>query len=363
MSIAEAVLKKIVDNLPRIAGGAAAAAIGAGAAYAAKAAIDDHKFQERAGDIYELGVKKGVKLGGAESRKIFVDPVIARIAVSQYIALADGKISRAEQKLINRILESINANPSFPKAAIKEIKHITNAETLHFEQIKKHLDKLDIHTLTLLAEDISNIASASRGVSYKEQAVIDEFDSYLLCHLDTMSPKHHLSTTGALIDGEESLDDYFSNFIPQKAINEAKTEFTLRMRFLDMAFKLKTKLNDQEITLLIVAVGLQCLRIFLINKVTGIEKANHGKKEDFLHKQQQKLLGAFDKGGPPEKARPYYAPLNEIIATKGVPYDTTTYAENKLGLFKGKDKAKGVNHRFATPGHDPIIGLVIGTSI
>ena len=113
--------------------------------------------------------------------------------------------------------------------------------------------------------------------------------------------------------------------------------------------------------MLLVAVSLQCLRIYLVNKVTGIEKANHGEKEDFLHKQQQKLLGSFDKGNP-EKARHYFAPLNQIISTHGVPYDATAYAENKLGLFKGKNGAKGVNHRFATPGHDPLIGLVIGTT-
>lgn len=366
MSIAEKAFDIVVKNIDKIAGGAAVAAVGAGVGYAAKAVVDDRKFQQRAGEVYELGVKKGVKLGSAEARRVFVDPLLARVAVSQYIALADGKVSRAEQKLIDSILSAVNANPNFPKSAIKEIEKITSAETLAFETVAKYLAKLDATTLAGLAEDINEIACATKGVSYKEQAAIDEFDRYLLAHMDTEQKKISAKRTTEVLppsvpSKEESLDDYFSNFVPQETIEEAKTEFSLRMRFLDMTFKRKTKLNEQEIALLTVAVGLQCLRIYLVNKVTGIEKANHGEKEDFLHKQQQKLLGAFDKGNP-EKARPYYAPLNEIISTQGVPYDTTAYAEKKLGLFKGKDGAKGVNHRFATPGHDPIIGLVIGTT-
>ena len=365
MSIAQKILEKITDNLSVIAGGAAVAAVAAGAGYAAAKVVDDKKFEQRAGEVYELGVKKGVKLGSTEARRVFVDPLIARVAVSQYIALADGKISRAEQKLIDDILIGINANPRFPKAASKEIVQITSAESLSFNAIQKHLDKLDIETLTSLAEDISDIASASKGVSYKEQAAIEEFDRYLLTRVEakhTKLPVKQLTDNKAVpTNSEETLDDYFSHFVQQDAIDEAKAEFTIRMRFLDLAFKRRTKLNEQEIALLIVAVGLQCLRIYLINKVTGIEKANQGEKEDFLHKQQQKLLGSFDKGNP-EKARHYFSPLNQIISTPGVPYDATAYAENKLGLFKGKNGAKGVNHRFATPGHDPIIGLVVGTT-
>ena len=189
MSIAQKILEKITDNLSVIAGGAAVAAVAAGAGYAAAKVVDDKKFEQRAGEVYELGVKKGVKLGSAEARRVFVDPLIARVAVSQYIALADGKISRAEQKLIDDILTGINANPRFPKAASKEIVRITNAESLAFSAIQKHLDRLDIETLTSLAEDISDIATASKGVSYKEQAAIEEFDRYLLTRVEAKHTK------------------------------------------------------------------------------------------------------------------------------------------------------------------------------
>ena len=85
MSVAEKALDIIVKNIDKIAGGAAVAAVGAGVGYAAKAVVDDRKFQQRAGEVYELGVKKGVKLGSAEARSVFVDPLLARLAVSQYL--------------------------------------------------------------------------------------------------------------------------------------------------------------------------------------------------------------------------------------------------------------------------------------
>lgn len=58
MSIAQKILEKITDNLPAIAGGAAVAAVAAGAGYAAAKVVDDKKFEQRASEVYELGVKK-----------------------------------------------------------------------------------------------------------------------------------------------------------------------------------------------------------------------------------------------------------------------------------------------------------------
>lgn len=66
------------------------------------------------------------------------------------------------------------------------------------------------------------------------------------------------------------------------------------------------------------------------------------------------MLAKFDYGVQ-EKRRAYYAPLNEIILNRGVPYDTTRFVSTKKAIFNG------TNHRFATLGHDPIIGLIVGT--
>ena len=77
--------------------------------------------------------------------------------------------------------------------------------------------------------------------------------------------------------------------------------------------------------------------------------------------------------------KPYYASLEHIITKIGVPYDATAgLTEKNLSALKAKERTwdldlsemipnekislfKGANHRFATLGHDPILGLIFGT--
>jgi hypothetical protein len=125
---------------------------------------------------------------------------------------------------------------------------------------------------------------------------------------------------------------------------------------IEAEFERQTGFNGVDIAFLFFATALQCARIYIINKVTKIEPAGQGNtKEDILHKLQDKLLKSLDDGTvlQPQK---YYAPLNQIIYGRGVPYDATAYLSENYGLFKG------ANHRFATLGHDPILGLIFGTA-
>ena len=74
----------------------------------------------------------------------------------------------------------------------------------------------------------------------------------------------------------------------------------------------------------------------------------------------------------------YYASLDHIVSTHGVPYDATEYlTKDSLTKLLGKNVSwnfdleglvtgnlslfKGANHRFSTLGHDPVLGLVFGT--
>ncbi len=128
---------------------------------------------------------------------------------------------------------------------------------------------------------------------------------------------------------------------------------------LDEEFEKQTGLNGSDMAFLFFATAMQCARIFLMNKLTQIEKAGQGnKKEDFLHKVQNKVLKNFD-DGKQLKPKKYYAPRNQIIFGRGVPYDVTAYGSDKIKELK---IFKGANHRFATIGHDPIIGLIVGTT-
>lgn len=125
---------------------------------------------------------------------------------------------------------------------------------------------------------------------------------------------------------------------------------------LDKEFEAQTGLKGKDVAFLFMATALQCARIYLVNNITKIEKAGHGNRnEEFLHDVQKKILGKFDNGVELNVSK-YYAPLNHIITCRGVPYDATTYLGEKYKLFKG------ANHRFATLGHDPILGLIFGTA-
>ena len=125
---------------------------------------------------------------------------------------------------------------------------------------------------------------------------------------------------------------------------------------LDREFSRRTGLDDTDIAFLFVAIGLQCVRIHLVNQYTIIQNAGTGNTiEDKLHDAQSKILSKFD-NGMLDAARPYYAPLNQIITIKGVPYDATAFLKEKYEIFKG------ANHRFSTLGHEPIMGLVFGTA-
>lgn len=125
---------------------------------------------------------------------------------------------------------------------------------------------------------------------------------------------------------------------------------------LDDQFANKTGLEKTDFAFLFVAIALQCVRIYFMNDLTKIEKAGAGNRnEKKLHEVQNKVLKHLDNS---KELNPglYYAPRNQIITGRGVPYDATGFAFEKQSFFKG------ANHRFATLGHDPILGLIFGTS-
>lgn len=124
---------------------------------------------------------------------------------------------------------------------------------------------------------------------------------------------------------------------------------------IDDEFERQTSLNKTDFAFLFFATALQVARIGLINQLTTIESAGKGELEESLKRKQKKILSKFD-NGEQKHASDFYAPLNQIILIPGVPYDVTQYENEKYGIFDG------ANHRFATVGHDPLLGLVFGTA-
>jgi hypothetical protein len=124
---------------------------------------------------------------------------------------------------------------------------------------------------------------------------------------------------------------------------------------IDKEFAEKTGiLNKKDQIFLWTAVALQVLRIYIISEITKIESAGKGKLEKTLKKvQKEKIFKNFQKTEDTIN-REYRASLKQILTDK-VPYDVTA-GGRKFKLFKG------ANHRFATLGHDPVLGYVFGTA-
>ena len=161
------------------------------------------------------------------------------------------------------------------------------------------------------------------------------------------------ATVQALDNTISSLDDKQKEV---ERLHSIAINTTNILNDLDEEFAKRTSLNRQDIAFLFTATALQCIRIYVINALTKVEPAGaENKKEDLLHKLQDRLLGKLN-DGVDTTPDVYYAPLMQICTTRGVPYDATRFKGINHGFFKE------ANHRFATFGHDPIIGLVLGTS-
>jgi len=183
---------------------------------------------------------------------------------------------------------------------------------------------------------------------------------------------------------DNNADTTFSNM--KKIIDESQRVVDLAhdsrriLDDLDDEFEKQTGLQGNDVSFLFVAVGLQMARIVIVNELTRIENAgSKNRNETKLHDFQEKLLRKFDSGDT-EEERPYYASMEHIITKAGVPYDATNPLNEKaVQRMSGKNRSwdfdlsevilteklslfKGANHRFATLGHDPILGLLFGTA-
>ena len=337
----------------------AAVALAAAAAGAMMATpIAREKQRKEDGKLIDFahkeGLKKGAKLGAEEASKVFIYPVLAECSIAYYMARVDGKISKEEKEILEQSFGKLIKKESIPTPIVKEIKRIQNKKDIDFEFVKEYLNKIDIRGVSDIKKTIFEIAKATDGVSESEQRVITELEDYVMerelllnIKLDSFVP-----------NDEQNLQTYIDNFVPDYKIALANEEFSLKRKALDAEFSLKTKLNKKETGLLMLAVFLQCIRIYGINKLTEKEPAGKGKKEDFLHDKQEKLLQKFNPDE--ERSKRYYASLEQIVTTSGVPFDATQSAKYKV--FNKPKGGKGANHRFSTLGHDPIIGLVIGTT-
>ena len=124
---------------------------------------------------------------------------------------------------------------------------------------------------------------------------------------------------------------------------------------IDKEFAEKTGiLNKKDQMFLWTAVALQVSRMYIISEITKVENAQKGELEKSLKNFQQEKIFKNFQNTDDVMNQEYRASLKQILTDK-VPYDATN-GGGKFELFKG------ANHRFATLGHDPILGFIFGTA-
>ncbi len=113
-------------------------------------------------------------------------------------------------------------------------------------------------------------------------------------------------------------------------------------------FERNSELTDTDIAFVVVGITIREIvsHIFRAMKIDRISDKEAAKK---VH------LGKKEKSQRTEK---YFASIPQIIANP-VPYDAITSSNAEI---KSEVSLGGMNHRFKTIGHDPILGFIFGTA-
>ena len=118
-------------------------------------------------------------------------------------------------------------------------------------------------------------------------------------------------------------------------------------------FSEKTGLTKLDWGFLFTATALQMLRQYLLTAFP--ERLDDQKAAEVVEgKDRIKADKAYRKENP--RKHRFYNPSTDEIIGQPVPFDANVGAD---GALSG---AGSLGHRGATPGHDPIVGLVVGTS-
>lgn len=128
-------------------------------------------------------------------------------------------------------------------------------------------------------------------------------------------------------------------------VAEVSKNVSIIIKDLDKQFEQATKLNGIDITFLLFATALQCVRQYIIGTITQrTDDKTAAKNTKGDHKEHS------------DRMHQLYNPRLEEIVTNPVPYDTN-FGSKAMGAGVGG----GFTHRAKTLGHDPILGWIFGT--
>lgn len=133
--------------------------------------------------------------------------------------------------------------------------------------------------------------------------------------------------------------------IDAKRVSEVAKYSDIMIDNLDEQFEKATKLKGIDVTFLLVATALQCIRQYVIGTITQRvdDKAAANKTKGHGEEHSNRIHNL-------------YKPSLEEIITNPVPFDVM-YGSKDFNLGIGG----GFTHRAKTIGHDPLLGWIFGT--
>lgn len=298
-------------------------------------AIKENSFSARLRKARIKGFRDGIKQGAYLAGQKRYNFIYAYVATLCFLMRCDGDFSQEEQEWLEDGLSYLKLDGGLPDDVKARVQAIADDEDPSFDRVKDYLDNVSIVSLDSIAEQLQVAAAADGQVTEEEEHACRFFADYM-------------AARAACVAVDESW--------AEQAVEKSVREYGENLERIDREFKERTKLQDADAAFVIAATMLQVVRVLVINSLTEVERAGAGNaKEDALHNFQDRVFSGFDDGGPAESGR-LFASKSHILSSRGVPYDATRYEAENLKIFKG------ANHRFATLGHDPVLGLVFGTS-
>lgn len=330
--VASSTASQVAHSVAGAAGQAASAA--GGAIDAGVKTIQENSFSARLKRERISGFRDGIKQGAYLAGEKRYNFIYAYVCTLCYFLKVDSEFSEDEEAWLRDGLDYLKLDGGLPENVKEEIQVIADNDDVSFDDVKQRLDKVSIVSLDSIAEQIQVAIEADGKVTEEEEHANRLFADYIAARVACVT-----------VNNEWAL----------KAVEQSVREYGEHLDRVNREFKEKTKLQDADAAFLIGATALQVMRVLVINALTEVEAAGQSNsKETLLHNAQEDLFNRFDSQG--RSSGRLYASKEHILSARGVPYDATRYEETNFKLFKG------ANHRFATLGHDPILGLIFGTS-
>lgn len=298
-------------------------------------AIKENSFSAHLRKARIKGFRDGIKQGAYLAGQKRYNFIYAYVATLCFLMRCDGDFSQEEQEWLEDGLDYLKLDGGLPNDVKTKVQAIADDEDLSFDRVKDCLDNVSIVSLGSIAEQLQVAAAADGQVTEEEEHACRLFADYMAARAACVA-----------------VDENWA----EQAVGKSVREYGENLERIDREFKERTRLQDADAAFVVAATMLQVARVLVINSLTEVERAGAGNaKEDALHSFQDRVFSGFDDGAPAESGR-LFASKSHILSSRGVPYDATCYEVDNLKIFKG------ANHRFATLGHDPVLGLVFGTS-